>query len=210
MVNRQARSTTGCYKSTNTVALVAEAGLRPATSLLDNRQRRFALRIAGLPSSDQARCVVGAKDSFGQQLEAGSPGPLEAITLITTRDHLFGEVTIEDTDAAATRMVSEWQGTAIWADGLRFEDGSVGCAVARYYPEHGAWTGMRVHMGKNQGVYDAELHAIYRAMLTLFQEPLGQKITIFADDLQRITSDAPGPGQRYALTIVLQAHDLWE
>jgi len=49
-------------KSTNTGALVAEAGLRPATPLLDNRQRRFALRLAGLPSSDQARCVVGAKD----------------------------------------------------------------------------------------------------------------------------------------------------
>jgi len=64
MVNRQARSTTGCYKSTNTGALVAEAGLRPATSLLDNRQRRFALRLAGLPSSDQARCVVGAKDAW--------------------------------------------------------------------------------------------------------------------------------------------------
>ena len=55
MVNRQARSTTGCYKSTNTGALLAEAGLRPATSLLDNRQRRFALRLAALFSSDQAR-----------------------------------------------------------------------------------------------------------------------------------------------------------
>jgi len=68
-------------------------------------------------------------------------------------------------------------------------------------------------MGKNQEVYDAELHAIYRAMLTLFQEPRGQKITIFADAqaaLQRITSDAPGPGQRYALAIAQQAHDLWE
>jgi len=28
MANRQARSTTGCYESTNTGALVAEAGLR--------------------------------------------------------------------------------------------------------------------------------------------------------------------------------------
>ena len=28
--------------------------------------------------------------------------------------------------------------------------------------------------------------------------------------LQRITSDAPGPGQRYALAIAQQAHDLWE
>jgi len=63
---------------------------------------------------------------------------------------------------------------------------------------------VRVHIGKNQEVYGAELHAIYRAMLTLFQEPRGQKITIFADTqtaLQRITSDAPGPGQQYALAI---------
>jgi len=69
MVNRQARSTTVCYKSTNTGALVAEAGLRPATSLLDGGQRGFALRLAGLSGSGQARCVVGAKDAFGQQLE---------------------------------------------------------------------------------------------------------------------------------------------
>jgi len=173
MVNRQTRSTTG------TDALVAEAGLRPATSLLDNRQRRFALRLAGLPSSDQARCVVVAKDAFGQQLEralwtpAGSPGPLEATTLMTTGDHLFGEVIIEDTDAAATRMANEWQGTAIWTDGSRLEDGSVGCAVAWNHPEHDAWTGVLVH------IYDVELHAIYRAMLTLFQESRGQKMTIF-------------------------------
>jgi len=68
-------------------------------------------------------------------------------------------------------------------------------------------------MGKNQEVYDSELHAIYRAMLTLFQEPRCQNITILADAqaaLQRITSDAPGPGQRYALTIAQQAHDLWK
>jgi len=109
MVNRQARSTTGCYKSTNSGALVAEAGL-------DNRQRRFALRLAGLPSSVQARFVVGAKDAFGQQLEralwtpTSSPGPLEATTLMTTVDHLFGEVIIEDTDAAATRTANGWQG----------------------------------------------------------------------------------------------------
>jgi len=69
-------------------------------------------------------------------------------------------------------------------------------------------------MGKNQEVYDAELHDIYRAILTLLQEPRGQKITIFADTqaaLQRITSDAPGPGQRYyALAIAQRAHGLWE
>jgi len=50
-------------------------------------------------------------------------------------------------------------------------------------------------------------------MLTLFQEPRGQKNTIFADAqaaLQRITSNAPGPGQRYAIAIAQQAHDLWK
>ena len=62
----------------------------------------------------------------------------------------------------------KWQGTAIWADESRLEDGSVGCAVARYDPEHDAWTGVRVCMGKNQEAYGAELH---RPMLTLFQEP---------------------------------------
>jgi len=55
----------------------------------------------------------------------GSPGPLEATTPMTTGDHLFGEVIIEDTDAAATRTANEWQGTAIWTDGSRPEDGSV-------------------------------------------------------------------------------------
>ena len=50
-------------------------------------------------------------------------------------------------------------------------------------------------------------------MLELFQEPRSQKITIFTDAqaaLQRNTSDAQGPGQRYALTITQQAHDRWE
>ena len=40
---------------------------------------------------------------------------------MTTGDHLFGEVIIEDTDAAATRTANEWQGTAIWTDGSRLE-----------------------------------------------------------------------------------------
>ena len=52
MVNRQARSTTSCYKSTNPAALMAEADLWPSTSLLDNGQPRFALRGAGLPRPD--------------------------------------------------------------------------------------------------------------------------------------------------------------
>jgi len=44
---------------------------------------------------------------------------MEATTLVTTIDHLFGEATIEDTDAAAARTANEWQRTAIWTDGSR-------------------------------------------------------------------------------------------
>jgi len=140
--------------------------------------------------------------------------PLEA-TLMTTGDHLFGEVS-----PTAQRLRLPGRPTSGRVrrfgrtdHGSSLEDGSIGCAVARYHPEHDAWTGVRIHMGENQEVYGADLHAIYRAMLTLFQEPRGQKITIFADAqaaLQRIASDAPGPGQRYALAIAQQAYDLWE
>ena len=41
----------------------------PTARHLTSGQRRFALRLAGLPSSEQGRCVVGAKDVLGQQLE---------------------------------------------------------------------------------------------------------------------------------------------
>jgi len=133
---------------------------------------------------------------------------MEATTLMTTGDHLLGEVTIEDTDAAATRAANEWQGTAIWTARewlRRLRSRTVPPRARRVDRSAGPH-------GQNQEVYDAELHAIYRAMLTLPQvEPRGQKITIFAEAaLQRITFDAPGPGQRYTFALAQQAHDLWE
>jgi len=117
---------------------------------------------------------------------------------------------VKSSSTTQTPRLSGRQGTA---DGSRLEYGSDGCAVARCHTGHDVWTGARVHLGKDQEVYDAELHAIYRAVLTLSQEPRSQKITIFADAqvaFQRITSDVPGPKQRYALAIAQQAHSLWE
>ena len=155
MVNRQARlTTTGCYKSTS--ALVADAAsLRPATSFLDNGQRRFALRLVGLPSSGQTRCVVGAKDALGQQ-PSGHQLTMEATTLMTTGDHLFGEVIVEDTDAAASRTTGnrdlDGRITARgWLRRLRSRTVPPrACRVDRSAGPH----------GQNQEVYDAELHAI--------------------------------------------------
>jgi len=66
-------------------------------------------------------------------------------------------------------VIDGTEGQEIWTDGSRLEDG---CAVALYHPEHDAWTGVQVHMGKKQEVYDA----------TPFTVSRGQKIGKRASD----------------------------
>ena len=61
MINRGARLTLGAFRTTNQGALSLESGLRPAPAQLDNRLRRFALRLAG---DDQARELTGAPGSM--------------------------------------------------------------------------------------------------------------------------------------------------
>jgi len=51
MVNQEARLTTGAFRTTNQGALSLESGIRPAAAQLDNRLRRFALRLASLPKA---------------------------------------------------------------------------------------------------------------------------------------------------------------
>jgi hypothetical protein len=51
LINRQARSITGALKSTPIGPLISEAALVPATPLLDNRQRKYALRALQLPTT---------------------------------------------------------------------------------------------------------------------------------------------------------------
>jgi len=71
VINQEARLTTGAIRTTNAGALSMESGLRPAGAQLDNRARRFALRLASLPRGDQARELIGASDSeLGQRLQS--------------------------------------------------------------------------------------------------------------------------------------------
>ena len=70
LVNQEARATTGCFRRTNLGALSMEAGLRAATAQLENRQRRFGLRLLSLPEGDQAREVVGAPTEIGRRLKS--------------------------------------------------------------------------------------------------------------------------------------------
>ena len=50
LINRQARSITGALKTSPIGPLIKEAALDPAVPLLENRQRRFALRALKLPT----------------------------------------------------------------------------------------------------------------------------------------------------------------
>ena len=47
---------------------MAESGLRPAESLLNNRSRRRVLRLISLPRGDQSRTLSGGGMAMGQQM----------------------------------------------------------------------------------------------------------------------------------------------
>jgi hypothetical protein len=84
LVNQEARVITGCFRTTNLGALAMESGLRPAATQLENRQRRFWLRLLSLPRRDQAREIVGAASGIGQRPERalGYSGVMEKTILL--------------------------------------------------------------------------------------------------------------------------------
>jgi len=58
----------GCFRTTNLGALSMESDLRVATTQLENRLRRFGLRLLSLPQGDQAREIVGAPTEIRRRL----------------------------------------------------------------------------------------------------------------------------------------------
>jgi len=68
LVNQEARATTGCFRTTNLGDLSMESGLWAATTQLENRQRRFGLRLLSLLQGNQAREVAGAPTEIGRRL----------------------------------------------------------------------------------------------------------------------------------------------
>jgi len=68
LVNQEVWVTTGCFRTTNLGDLSMESGLRATTAQLENRQRRFRLRLLSLPRGDQGRGIVGARTAIGWQL----------------------------------------------------------------------------------------------------------------------------------------------
>ena len=81
-----------------------ESGLRPATAQLENRQRRFGLRLLSLPEGDHAREVVGARSGIG--------GRLKNALALAHRGRTETTVLLEEPEALEAEMIQEDEETA--------------------------------------------------------------------------------------------------
>src|SRR5258705_9198788 len=66
--NQLGRAVTGNFRTTNLGVVMAESGLRPAESLLNNRSRRHVLRLMSLPKGNQAKSLPGCNTTVGQRM----------------------------------------------------------------------------------------------------------------------------------------------
>ena len=84
IINRQARSITGMYPSTPIHPLLCEAGLVLASTLLNYRQRQYALRLLSLPDQHPTKEILPISLRKG---DAGSqPGQLPENTFMWTEN----------------------------------------------------------------------------------------------------------------------------
>ena len=92
---------------------------------------------------------------------------------------------------------------ALWIDSSRLDNGKVGAACAWKTPSR--WTGRRFHLGTSK-VFCAEVYAICRALSVIDRkQESGHRYTVFVDStsaIDRIRSDALGPGQRFAIASI--------
>ena len=102
-VSQEARMTTGCFRTTNLGALSMELELRAATTQLENKQRRFALRLLSLPYGGQAGEVVGAPTAIGRRLTntLAYAGRTASIVLLKEPETLNTELIQEKEEAEA-------------------------------------------------------------------------------------------------------------
>jgi len=204
MVSQQARAVTGCFRTTNLGALIAEASLRPAAAQLENRQRRFATRLLTLPEGGETKKVVEANSKLGERLLAavGYVGRVERIEMPAKPSGLGAEVIVEEREAAKGVAEQEREGLTIFVGGSRVESGAVGYAVVWKKKGEGQ-ASIKAHMGFNQEAFDAECTALERALeVAARRRQPPERVTVFSDAqvaLARIASDEPGPGQQYTL-----------
>jgi len=174
-----------------------ESGLRAATTQLENRQRRFGLRLLSLPLGDQVREVVGAPTAIGWQLTnaLAQSRQTEGTLLLEEPDALDTELFQEEEVEAKAEAERNRPGLTMFTDGSRLEDGATGYSVV--WKKGLSWAGAKVHMGNNQEAYDAESAALAHALeLAAQRNTIPERVTIFSDAqaaIRRMASDEPGP-----------------
>jgi ribonuclease HI len=184
-------------------ALVTEAGLRRAAAQLDNRLRRYGLRLLSLPEGCQAKELLGAASGLGKRLKAalGYLGRTEEVVLQRLPMALEAAIIVEDQANAKAAAEGPRSGLTIFTDGSRTDNGEVVYAVT--WQNRQRWVGIKAHMGYNQEALDAECAALARALeVAARRRTTPERVTIFTDAqaaIQRISSDEPGPGQKYAI-----------
>ena len=205
-INRMGRSTLGAFQSPPLGIVAAESGHIPARALLNYRQARFAQRLHARPRDGKGPEEILTRDgaALTTRLRAAAslrPGDTVETQEWGTRRTFPGQVVV-DIRRGALDTAGTWRrGNTIWTDGSRLDSGSVGAACA--WRTSRGWIGRRFHLGNNKEVFDAEVYAIYQALSVMDQrQESGQRYTIFADStvaIERVRSDAIGPGQRFAV-----------
>jgi hypothetical protein len=160
LVNRQFRSITGMLRTTPIGPLVKEAGLRPADSLLANRQRRYATRAFELPEGnplgDGVRNSSDVKSIFGRlsrsaktdlQHQFSRQEVIEATRIPPSIESITASVIIESREAAENTAVSmtEHNTRCLWTDGSRDQHGHISAAIV--WLEDNEWTGHKYRLG---------------------------------------------------------------
>jgi len=207
LANQEARATTGCFRTTNLGALSMESGLRATTAQLENRQRRFGLRLLSLPQGDQAREIVGAPTAIGRTLTnvLAYAGRSESTVLLEEPKPLDAELLREEAEAKAEAEKAR-PGLTMFTDGSRLDDGAAGYAVV--WKNDQSWVGIKTHMGYNQEVYDAECAALARALEPASRrQTTPERVAIFTDAQAAISGMASEePGRPAVRTPGKEAH----
>jgi len=182
-----------------------ESGLTAAAAQLENRQRRFGLRLLSLPQGDQAREIVGAPTATGRRLvnALAYAGKMERTVLLEEPETLMRSCC-----RRRRRRKSKLRQRRIDWDSPYLRTGHDLMVVRRDTRWYGrgartGWAPKPTCMGYIQEAYDAECAALARALESASRRPTSpERITIFTDAqaaIRRMASAEPGPGQQYVL-----------
>jgi hypothetical protein len=200
LINESARRVTGLFRSTPTVLLFKEAGLRAAISLLNHRRRRFAKRLAEMPDQAERGALVEGESTLAVRLrkDLGIKGKRETNFLPINPQKAEARVYILGKKNALKVAQTTDKGLILWMDGSRLEHGRVWCAVVWKWGEE-KWEGERHYLGQKKEVFDAEVYTIERGLqkaAEMLPTTGDSKVVIFSDSytaIQQVQDDKLGP-----------------